>query len=158
MFDVGFVAVAELEGFAFAAVLRVLVDEREVAGALLLLQGLVAGAETERLAGVGGVEGTGLLLGDGAVVFEKLLGVTGVVIADRVLGDHAGGVVLHGGGVVALAQLRLGGRAERGLGLFHVRDVGGTGLVLVGQAVVGHGLGTDHDQQGGGEGRQFEHD
>ena len=38
LFDVGFVAVAVLEGFAFAAVLRVLIDEREVASALLLLQ------------------------------------------------------------------------------------------------------------------------
>ena len=107
---------------------------------------------------MGGVEGAGLLLGDGGVVFVKLFGVAGVVVADGVLGDHAAGLVLHGGGVVALAQLGLGGGAERCLSLFHIRDVGGTGLALVGQAVVGHGLGTDHDQEGGGEGRQFEHD
>ncbi|MNI65655.1 hypothetical protein D3C73_1211710 [compost metagenome] len=107
---------------------------------------------------MGGVEGAGLLLGDLAVVLEQLLGVAGVVVADLVLLDGAGGRVLHGGGVVALAQLLLGRGAERGLGLLDVGNVGSTVLVLVGLAVVGHGLGTDHDQDGGGKGRQFEHD
>ena len=55
-------------------------------------------------------------------------------------------------------ELLLGCGAERGLGLLHIGDVGITELSLGRDTVVGHGLGTDNDQDGGGEGRQFEHD
>src|SRR5690242_5412581 len=100
----------------------------------------------------------GLLLVDGAAVFVQLFGVTGVVTAVLVLIDGAGGVVLNGSRVVPFTHLLLVGSTGRGQVLFHIGDVGGAVLELLGHTVFGHRLGTDHDQDGGGKGGESEHD
>ncbi|MNN02491.1 hypothetical protein D3C81_1151530 [compost metagenome] len=156
LFDVGLVVVTELEGLGPGTVLAVLIDEREVAVAFLLLQRLAA-AHADGLAGMGGVERTGLLLVDDAAGFVQLFGVSGVETAGLILIDGAGGVVLNGSRIVPFTHLLLVGSTGRGQVLFHVGDVGGTVLELVGHAVIGHRLGTDNDQVGGGERAEFKH-
>ncbi|MCY1443834.1 hypothetical protein D9M71_602680 [compost metagenome] len=98
---------------------------------------------------MGVVQGPGVLLVDLAAELEQLLGVPGVVVTGAALLDLAVAAFLLGSVVVALAQLVLGGDTERRGDLFDLGDVLGTELVLGRQAVVGHGLAGNGQDNGG---------